>query len=131
MTQVSLVNEIAIRIDHKHGALSHLFNQLTDVGIDVNGINLSVWANEGIVRLQTTQHLKAMSTLKELNYHFWEQEVVAFNAADHAGSTAKMTSRLAEENINILGMYASTGSGLNTTIYLWTNNNRAALNALS
>ncbi|MFH1355802.1 MAG: hypothetical protein ABII18_01605 [bacterium] len=130
MDAVSIVKEFVVRIPNKVGALNKVLAPIAEEKINLNGVNVYAFANEGVVRLYSTEPEAMKNLLNQQRYTWWENEVVAYEISNVPGQVADVTATLSQNNVNVHSLFATTGTGGNTTVYLWTSDNQKAYSVL-
>ncbi|MBU0504372.1 hypothetical protein KJ708_00120, partial [bacterium] len=120
MDAVSIVKEFVVRIPNQVGALNKVLAPIAEEKINLNGVNVYAFANEGVVRLYSTEPEAMKNLLNQQRYTWWENEVVAYEISNVPGQVAEVTATLSQNNVNVHSLFATTGTGGNTTVYLWT-----------
>lgn len=130
MKPINLVKEIVVRIPDQKGFFARVMTPLAEARVNLRAVNLTGFANDGLVRLHADDHAKALEVLRKNDLVLWEQDVLACEITNEAGSAARIISKLSQANLDIRGLFASTGTGANTTLYVWLHDYQAAMNAL-
>ena len=130
MDAVSIVKEFVVRIPNQVGALNKVLAPIAEEKINLNGVNVYAFANEGVVRLYSTEPEAMKNLLNQQRYTWWENEVVAYEISNVPGQVADVTATLSQNNVNVHSLFATTGTGGNTTVYLWTSDNQKAYSVL-
>jgi hypothetical protein len=130
MDTVSIVKEFVVRIPNQVGALNKVLAPIAEEKINLNGVNVYAFANEGVVRLYSTEPEAMKNLLNQQRYTWWENEVVAYEISNVPGQVADVTATLSQNNVNVHSLFATTGTGGNTTVYLWTSDNQKAYSVL-
>lgn len=130
MKHINRDKEFVVRIPNERGTLAKVLTPLAEARINLRCIDLTPSANEGLVRFCADDEKRVLDILRENDFTFWQQEVVSVELSNEPGNVAQVATRLAQNNIDIRALYASTGTGANTTLYLWTNDNQKAVDTL-
>ena len=99
-----MTQQFTIRLKNEPGALARLAQALADNGIDIRTVGAGAIGNIGCVVLSTNNDAAARDVLRRERYTFAEGEVLTVAVEDQPGSLARLTGRLAEANINLLGV---------------------------
>lgn len=130
MKPVNLVKEIVVRVQDQKGALSQVLTPLAEAKLNLRSLNLTGFATDGFVRLHAEDHARALDVLKRCNFTVWEQDVLTVEINNEVGGAARVASQLNNAGVDVRGLFASTGTGANTTLYVWTTDYAGAQNAL-
>ena len=131
MLKAVLVKEVAVRIADRVGELSKVLAPIAELRLNIDAINTVSISGAAQVSLIVEDTVKVVDALKRAGFTPWEQDVVAVEIANEAGAVAEVAAKLAQSEIDIRASWASTGSGVNTTLYLWTADNALAVKKLT
>ena len=130
MIKASIVKEVVVRASEEVGLLAEILAPIAEARLSLVAINTTSFANEARISLVAEDTSRMVDVLKKAGLAPWEGEVVAVEIADEAGAVAEVTSKLAQNKIDIRALYASTRVGADATLYLWTSDNAATVKAL-
>lgn len=131
MIKASIVKEVVVRVGDRVGALAEILAPIAEARLNLLAINTLSVGNEAKISLVAEDTAKVVALLQKSGVTPWEQEVVAVEIANEAGAVAEVASKLAQKEVDIRSLWASTAVGLNTTLYLWTSDNAAAIKVIS
>lgn len=107
MTKAKLCKEIVVRVGNKIGVLDQLMKLLAGKGVDLIAVNGYLEGAVAVLRLVTTDNLRAMDVLRDHNYAPRETECILIDLPHKPGMLRNITERLAAEQIDIRHLYAS------------------------
>jgi hypothetical protein len=96
--------QFTVRLKNEPGALAELAARLGEHGIDIRSIGAGAVGSYGCAVLSTNNDPAALDVLRKAHYTFVEGEVLNVGVEDRPGALAKLTGRLAEAGVNILGV---------------------------
>jgi hypothetical protein len=94
----------SVRLKNEPGALADLAQALADHGIDIRSSSGGGVGTLGWATLSTNNDDAARDVLKKAKYTFSEGEALNVSVEDHPGSLARLMRRLADANVNVLGL---------------------------
>jgi hypothetical protein len=97
-------NQFTIRLKNEPSALANLARALADNGIDIRTIGAGAVGSFACVVLSTNNDAAARDVLKQGKYSFVEGEALTVALEDQPGSFARLTGRLAEADVSVLGV---------------------------
>jgi hypothetical protein len=94
----------SVRLKNEPGALADLAQALAENGIDIRtssggGVGTLGWAT-----LLTNNDVAARDVLRKAKYTFSEGEALQVSVEDHPGALARVMRRLADAEVNVLGL---------------------------
>jgi len=99
-----MAKQFTVRLKNEPGALARLAGRLGEHGIDIRTIGAGAVGSYGCVVLSTNNDSAASDVLRQARYTFVEGEVLKVGVEDRPGSLAKLTGRLADGGVNIVGL---------------------------
>ncbi|MCX7048140.1 MAG: hypothetical protein NTX50_21980 [Candidatus Sumerlaeota bacterium] len=132
MLKAAKTTEILVKIKNKPGELARLLGVIAAGGMNVIAyMAQSHEENHSLAHLVAEDSDLASRLLQTAGYSFITQEVICIEKRNHVGSEVEVTRRLGAANVNICHAYATaTGEGAYISI-LRTNDNDAAIKALT
>jgi hypothetical protein len=100
------MKEFSFLIGNCPGALVEMANLLKAEHVSIEGIAGLTVLEEGVVSLVTDNPGTTRKILKDLEIDFEERETVVMDLPHHPGELATLLSRLKEDHINVLSIYA-------------------------
>jgi hypothetical protein len=94
----------SVRLKNEPGALADLAQALADNGIDIRTSGGGGVGNSGWAILATNNDDAARDVLRKGKYTFDEGEALNVSVEDQPGSLARLMRRLADANVNVLGL---------------------------
>jgi hypothetical protein len=94
----------SVRLKNEPGALADLAQALADNGIDIRTSSGGGVGNNGWATLSTSNDAAARDVLRKGKYAFSEGESLNVSVEDQPGSLARLMRRLADGNVNVLGL---------------------------
>ena len=120
MAQVQMRNEILFKAPTKVGLLADVTTALADAGVDLIAIGAYDKGDMGEFLLLTSSNKDAFAALEGLGGSVDLVPVVVAEVANQPGELAKIARRLAEHDINIDQIHATTTNAPTATIVLKT-----------
>ena len=99
-----MAKQFTIRLKNEPGALARLAAKLGEHGIDIRTIGVGAVGNYACAVLSTNNDSAARDVLRQARYTFIEADVLNVGLEDRPGALAKLTGRLADAGINIVGV---------------------------
>jgi hypothetical protein len=94
----------SVRLKNEPGALADLAQALADHGIDIRTSGAGGVGSYGWAILSTNNDDAARDVLRKGRYTFVEGEALNVWVEDVPGSLARLTRRLADANVNVIGL---------------------------
>jgi len=94
----------SVRLKNEPGALADLAQALAENGIDIRTSSGGAAGTLGWATLSTNNDDAARDVLRKGKYTFSEGEALNVSIEDQPGALARLTRRLADANVNILGL---------------------------
>jgi hypothetical protein len=94
----------SVRLKNEPGALAELAQALAENGIDIRTSSGGAAGTVGWATLLTNNDDAARAVLRKARYTFSEGEALHVSVEDQPGALARLTRRLADANVNILGL---------------------------
>jgi len=94
----------SVRLKNQPGALADLAQALAEHGIDIRSSSGGGVGSTGWATLSTNNDDAARDVLRRRRYTFSEGEILTISVEDHPGSLARLMRRLADADINVLGL---------------------------
>jgi hypothetical protein len=99
-----VASQFTVRLKNQPGTLADLAQALADQGIDIRTIGAGGIGTSACVVLSTNNDAAARDVLRKARYTFVEGEVLTVAVEDVPGSLARLTRRLADAGVNIVGV---------------------------
>ena len=132
MTKAKLCKEIVVRVGNDIGVLDQLAKLLAEKGVDIVAVNGYRDGEAAILRLVTTDNLRATDMMRDHNYAPQETECVLIEMPHKPGMLRGITEKLAGEHIDIRHLYASAANNHDhCVVVLECTRNESAVVALS
>ncbi|PXA05073.1 hypothetical protein DDZ13_03660 [Coraliomargarita sinensis] len=120
--------EVMIKVANRIGILADVARALADRGINLLAIDAHALAGQAFIRLVTDDNLRAGDTLGEHGYKSQAEDVILLTVPHKPGILHRVTEILAESEIDVHHVYASTtDKGGNCCVVLHTANDAQAL----
>ena len=100
------MKEFSFLIGNCPGALVDMAVELKNEHVNIEGIAGLTVLEEGVVSLVTDNPGSTRKKLKELDIDFEEREAIVMDLPHHSGELATLLTRLKEDCINVLSIYA-------------------------
>ena len=114
-----MLKQISVYAENKKGNLKEITGILNDEGINIWGSVTNDSAEYGIVRMVTSDPVKACDALKAAGFLCRLTDVIGVEMADEVGAMNKLLNALFESNINLDYIYLSFNrdSGLPVQVF--------------
>ena len=103
-----LVEQIAVFLDNKVGALDKLISLLAENKINIESLNISENSDFGIVKIMTDKNDEAITILNQNGYTAKSTQLIALEVEDKPGSLKKFLDMLSSKGIQIDYIYSHT-----------------------
>ena len=103
-----LVEQIAVFLDNKVGALDKLISLLAENKINIKSLNISENSDFGIVKIITDKNDEAITILNQNGYTAKNTQLIALEVEDKPGSLKKFLDMLSSKGIQIDYIYSHT-----------------------
>ena len=103
-----LVEQIAVFLDNKVGALDKLISLLAENKINIESLNISENSDFGIVKIITDKNDEAIAILSQNGYTAKSTQLIALEVEDKPGSLKKFLDMLSSKGIQIDYIYSHT-----------------------
>ncbi len=103
-----LVEQIAVFLDNKVGALDKLISLLAENKINIESLNISENSDFGIVKIITDKNDEALTILNQNGYTAKSTQLIALEVEDKPGSLKKFLDMLSSKGIQIDYIYSHT-----------------------
>ena len=100
--------QLTLYMTNKPGELARATKAFAAAGINIEGISVAETSDVGLVQLIVSDAELARQVLKKADIPFSEQRVAILALPNKPGALAAVASRLAEQNVNINYLYATT-----------------------
>ena len=112
-------HQIIVTLKNQPGQLAKLCRLLAERSINIEAISAIEGVEHGVVRLITSDQGKCTQMLAENGFCVIEGDVLVIELTDKIGALARLSSALAEAEINIDYLYGSVGqAGMPTRVIL-------------
>jgi len=102
------IKQLSVFVENKSGRLAQLTGFLAENGINIHAMSIADTTDFGILRLITSDQLKAEKVLKENGVTVKMTDVLAVGLEHKPGSLSSVLKKLEERNVSIEYMYAFT-----------------------
>jgi len=99
------MKELAVLTENKPGVLAKVSGILGKNGVNIESISVESFAENAIIRFITNDYITAKKLLEENNYNVMETDILLIELLDRPGELSKISQMLANEEINIEGVY--------------------------
>lgn len=128
MMRASMGKEIVVRVANEIGVLDQMCRLLAETGINTLGVSGTVFANDAILRLVTTDNLRAADMLRQRHFNPQEMDCILVERPHKPGMLRRITEDLVSEGINLEHIYATAPENqAGVFMVLSTSNNERAL----
>jgi hypothetical protein len=131
VNEARLLKEIVVEDADRVGVLANISRLLSDMGINLLSVYVSVAEERAEIHLVTVSQTYALDALREAGFTVEEREVVLIELPHHPGFLCRITEALARREITIHQLYATVPDGGTTGLVVLTcSNNLHALQLL-
>jgi hypothetical protein len=131
MAKIQLRNEIVFRAPTRVGLLADVTERLYATGVNVLGIRAYEEGSEGVFLIYTDDSRLAADALSTLpDAHIGSTSVISAEVPNEPGRLAKISTALANADINVLEVHATTTEAPTAEIVIDTADNVRAMDAL-
>jgi hypothetical protein len=103
-----LVRQVSIALENHPGALHRAAAELARHGVNIQGISVLDSIDQGVVRLRTSDAVRAREVLDGIGLKLMEADVFEFDLPDQPGRLAEVCRALAEGGVNIDYAYGTS-----------------------
>ncbi|MBI2067040.1 MAG: hypothetical protein HYT77_03395 [Deltaproteobacteria bacterium] len=126
---ISLIKEIRVATDAKHGAFSKATAAIRGVGLNINAFCAYQQGNKAYFIFLTEDNERAMESLNKAGFETTEEEAVLTSLTHRVGTLDMAAHKLLEAGIDIRYCYA-TVAGSDCLAVFSTSDNKKALQVL-
>ncbi len=101
-------SQLTLFLENKPGELARATSSLAAAKVNIEGISVAETTDIGLVQIVVSDLAAARPALMNAGIATTEQKVVILNVANEPGEIAKLASMLAENDININYLYATS-----------------------
>ena len=109
MNSARIGKEIVVKVKNEIGVLHAMSKLLAEKGVNILALHGAVGDGNAVVRLVTTDNLRAGDVLRAKNFAPVEQECVLIDLPHKPGMLRGITEKLAAEDIDLTSVYATAG----------------------
>lgn len=127
MLKARPAREVVLRMPNAIGTLNTVAKALSDKGFNVLAVSAWVEGADVVIRLLIDETARAIDTLKAHGYQVRQTEVIVSELPHKPGMLRSLTDKLAQEEIDIHHLYATslTGQDHALVVFATANNDRA------
>lgn len=127
MLKARPAKEVVLRMPNEIGTLNAVAKVLADKGFNIVAVSAWVEGADVIIRVLTDEPSRAADALRAHNYAVREVEVVMTEVPHKPGMLRRITDRLAQEEIDIHHLYATSAASQAQALVVFAtaNNDRA------
>jgi hypothetical protein len=100
-----MAKQLAIFVENRAGRLKSISENLQKSGIDIRAFTIQDKGDYGLLRLIVDKPDKAYLALADLGCACALKDILAISVPDQPGNFHRLTSALAEHNINVIDAY--------------------------
>ena len=115
----------------KPGMMANVFSEVAKAGLNVTAFTAWAENNKGEFRLFGEDPVKLAEVLKKTGHKPELEDVVVVKAENKAGAAWAIGKKLGDAGVNIRKAFATSGSGGEGMVVLFTDDNEKAIKALS
>jgi len=132
ITSVRIVDQLAVFLENRPGALARVCDALADAGINIFALTVSDTVDHAVVRMVVSDTHKAQSIFEAHGTLNVDSEVLMIENDNKPGSLSRIAKLLAEKKVNIEYAYlASMPTAKRGLLILRTSDARKAHRALA
>jgi len=127
MLKARPARELVLRMPNEIGTLNTIAKTLSDKGFNILAVSAWVEGADVVIRLLSDDPSRAMDTLKAHHYQVRQSDVVVSELPHKPGMLRSLTEKLAQEEIDIHHLYATSATGQDhaLVVFATANNDRA------
>jgi hypothetical protein len=127
MLTTRLSKEVTVRMENEIGSLDTLTKSIAEMGVNILAVCAWVEGAQAVIRVLTDDTLRVMDALRAHGYEPRELDVLMTEAAHKPGMLHRITSTLAQEEIDIHHIYATATAAQDQclVVFATANNDRA------
>lgn len=107
MLEAKQGKEIVLKIRNNIGLLFEISKLLAEKGVDILAVNGAVQGEDSVIRVVTSDNLRAKDALTAAHYSPHEESVLLMDLPHKPGMLRRLTEVLAKEDIDIHHIYAA------------------------
>ena len=100
-----MAKQINIFVENRPGRIKSITGSLAKAGVNIRAFAIQDRGDFGLIKLIVDYPKKAYLALADLGFACALKDILAVSINDKPGNLHKLTSALAEENINVIDMY--------------------------
>jgi hypothetical protein len=131
MIKAKMAKEAIIRISNRTGALAQVTKSIAGQGINIEAVIATVEGTDAVIRLVSADHQRMMNALREQKLESQETRVVVVEGMHRPGLLQLIAEKLAQENIDLLYLYATAVDSDKCLVVLSSTNNEWAVMVLN
>lgn len=105
---MEITTQLALFLDNRPGMLARVCDALTEAKINIYALTTSDTVDHTVIRMVVSDTRKALLLFEERGTLVVETEVILMTGDNKPGSLAKISKRLAENDVNIEYCYCAT-----------------------
>lgn len=125
-----MIHRITVVTRDRNGLMADLSSKLGEAGIDILSINAVEKDGNAYIRLEVDEYDKALAALRETEFQAVPEEVVLLRIDDEPGGLARISRRLADNDIGIRAMTMVDRSEGHCVVALHADDNEKAREVL-
>ena len=102
--------QFSIFMVNKPGVLAKMLAELARAKVNIIAMTMMDSAENGVMRLVTTNYERAKEVLAMVNMPFSESEILSVNLPNEPGAFAEVVEKLARNHVNISYAYVTAGA---------------------
>ncbi|MDA0321512.1 MAG: ACT domain-containing protein [Verrucomicrobia bacterium] len=101
-------SQLTLYLENRPGELARATKTLSEAKINIEGISVVHTTDVSMVQIVVSNSRNALAALKKANIPVAEQRVAVVSLSNRPGTLAAVANRLAQKNVNINYLYATT-----------------------
>jgi hypothetical protein len=131
MIKAKMAKEAIVRMSNQPGVLARITKSLADEGVNIEAVIATVEGDEAIIRMVGNDHQRMMNALRNQHLETQEARVVVVEGMHRPGLLQLITEKLAQENMDLLYLYATAAETDKCLVVLSSANNEWAVMVLN
>lgn len=127
MTKARMAQEAEVRMPNRVGALAEVSKIIADKGIDILAVVAWSEGEDAVIRMVTSDHLRAMDAFRAHDLKPNESRIVITEVPHKPGMLRHITELLAKEKIDLAYLYATAADHDKSLVALASSNNDHAV----
>jgi hypothetical protein len=108
MVSVEMVHGIYAKLENRPGTLERATRAISDKRINVDGLSLETFGNQGFLRVVTQRPKEALEALRATGLEAYDSEVVVASLPNKPGELHRACQEIAAAHVNVEGVLCTS-----------------------